>query len=262
MDRIREFIVKRIKEAGLTMAEISRQMNRNPAYIQQFLSRETPKELEEEDRLVLARILGVDANQLKGPGRPRKWSRTVPLRPIKNLDLEIATRHLRKAKNIDEVATLLKTLRLHSDALLSADSNVPYYFSVPLPSGGIKIASYARFRAPKLLTTLLSEHSYFLLISDDILPDLRRGAIAFVDPSITPDAGMICILRKRSSENGGEAYIRQILEVTEEHFRVSAKEVVKASKNSVNGLRQPFEDFSQEEWRADIVIGNLFPPVT
>jgi hypothetical protein len=76
---VRQKIAQRLSElkvtTGLTMAEVSRQLERNPAYLQQFISRGVPSELEERDRQKLALILQVNPEELRGPGRTRKWSR-------------------------------------------------------------------------------------------------------------------------------------------------------------------------------------------
>src|SRR3954468_21636596 len=70
---IRTLIQERIEALkaaeGLTMADVSRQLGRNPTYLQQFISKGVPKELDENDRRLLATILKVPQDRL---GRPRK----------------------------------------------------------------------------------------------------------------------------------------------------------------------------------------------
>jgi hypothetical protein len=56
-----------IAERGENYADLSRLLNRNPAYIQQFIKRGTPRKLDEEDRRVLARYFGVAEEILGGP---------------------------------------------------------------------------------------------------------------------------------------------------------------------------------------------------
>ncbi|WP_242129199.1 S24 family peptidase [Sphingobium sp. Sx8-8] len=55
-----------IAERGENYADLSRLLNRNPAYIQQFIKRGTPRKLDEEDRRVLARYFGVAEEMLGG----------------------------------------------------------------------------------------------------------------------------------------------------------------------------------------------------
>jgi hypothetical protein len=63
-----------IRERGETYGGISRLIGRNPAYIQQFVKRGSPRKLDEADRRLLARYFGVEERLLGGesgaPGAP------------------------------------------------------------------------------------------------------------------------------------------------------------------------------------------------
>jgi hypothetical protein len=59
-----------IVERGENYADLSRLIGRNPAYIQQFIKRGTPRKLDEEDRRVLARYFGVPEQMLGGVASP------------------------------------------------------------------------------------------------------------------------------------------------------------------------------------------------
>ncbi|HEX8238841.1 MAG TPA: S24 family peptidase [Allosphingosinicella sp.] len=60
-----------LKERGEDFAGLSRLIGKNPAYIQQFIKRGTPRKLDEDDRRTIARYLGVSETLLGGPaGRP------------------------------------------------------------------------------------------------------------------------------------------------------------------------------------------------
>lgn len=65
-----------IAERGENYADLSRLIGRNPAYIQQFIKRGTPRKLDEADRHVLARYFGVAEQMLGGSAAPV----TVPAR--------------------------------------------------------------------------------------------------------------------------------------------------------------------------------------
>jgi phage repressor protein C with HTH and peptisase S24 domain len=54
-------------ERGEDFASLSRMIGRNPAYIQQFIRRGTPRRLGEEERRTLARYFGVSESLLRGP---------------------------------------------------------------------------------------------------------------------------------------------------------------------------------------------------
>jgi hypothetical protein len=56
-----------IEERGEDYAGLSRLIGRNPAYIQQYIKRGSPRRLAEQDRRLLARYFGVDEALLGGP---------------------------------------------------------------------------------------------------------------------------------------------------------------------------------------------------
>ena len=56
-----------IVEHGENYADLSRLIGRNPAYIQQFIKRGTPRKLDEADRRILARYFGVAETMLGSP---------------------------------------------------------------------------------------------------------------------------------------------------------------------------------------------------
>jgi hypothetical protein len=59
-----------IRDRGEDYASLSRLLGRNPAYIQQFIRRGTPKKLDENDRRTLARYFRVEESVLGGPPPP------------------------------------------------------------------------------------------------------------------------------------------------------------------------------------------------
>ena len=66
-------------ERGEDFAGLSRLLGRNPAYIQQYIRRGTPKRLKEEERRKLARYFRVPESLLGGPaGQPEDGMIAVP----------------------------------------------------------------------------------------------------------------------------------------------------------------------------------------
>lgn len=66
MQDSRAVLERLIRERREDYVGLSRLIGRNPAYIQQFIKRGTPKKLDEEDRRTLARYFGVDESWLGG----------------------------------------------------------------------------------------------------------------------------------------------------------------------------------------------------
>lgn len=66
----RSALERLIRERGEDYAGLSRLIGRNPAYIQQYIKRGSPRRLGEDDRRLLARYLGVDEAVLGGAPAP------------------------------------------------------------------------------------------------------------------------------------------------------------------------------------------------
>jgi phage repressor protein C with HTH and peptisase S24 domain len=69
MDDARRALDDLIQKRGCNYSEISRLLGRNAAYIQQYIRRGSPRQLDDQDRSVLARFFGVDEKVLGGPVR-------------------------------------------------------------------------------------------------------------------------------------------------------------------------------------------------
>lgn len=62
--QVRETLRHLATDRGVSLAELSRMIRRNNAYLQQFVSRGTPVWLPEDERLLLARFFDVDERLL------------------------------------------------------------------------------------------------------------------------------------------------------------------------------------------------------
>jgi phage repressor protein C with HTH and peptisase S24 domain len=65
LDGPRRLVAERIAELGLDMANLSRELGHNHAYLQQYVRYAIPTQLKEDDRHRLAALLGVDQRALK-----------------------------------------------------------------------------------------------------------------------------------------------------------------------------------------------------
>jgi len=91
MDDARRALDELIQKRGCNYSEISRLLGRNAAYIQQFIRRGSPKQLDEQDRAVLARFFGVDERVLGAPAR--RAGPVVELALVPILDVEASAGH-------------------------------------------------------------------------------------------------------------------------------------------------------------------------
>ena len=58
MDDARRALDELIQQRGVNYSSVSRLLGRNAAYIQQYIRRGSPRQLDEQDRSVLARFFG------------------------------------------------------------------------------------------------------------------------------------------------------------------------------------------------------------
>jgi phage repressor protein C with HTH and peptisase S24 domain len=63
----RVLLERLVRERGEDYAGLSRLLGRNPAYVQQYIKRGTPRRLAEQDRRLLARYFAIDEALLGGP---------------------------------------------------------------------------------------------------------------------------------------------------------------------------------------------------
>jgi hypothetical protein len=78
-DEARAALARLIAEKGEDFAGLSRLIGRNPAYVQQYIRRGTPRRLDERDRRLLARYFGVDETVLGAPGAAPARGALVPV---------------------------------------------------------------------------------------------------------------------------------------------------------------------------------------
>lgn len=79
-----------VRERGEDYSALSRLVGRNPAYIQQFIKRGSPRRLGERERAILARYFGIDEALLGAPARTADVSAARGLRVIPRLDVGAA----------------------------------------------------------------------------------------------------------------------------------------------------------------------------
>jgi phage repressor protein C with HTH and peptisase S24 domain len=91
MDQARENLDRLIQERGVNYSSVSRLLGRNAAYIQQYIRRGSPRELDEKDRLVLSRFFGVDEKVLGAP--TRREGPVVQLVQVPILDVDASAGH-------------------------------------------------------------------------------------------------------------------------------------------------------------------------
>lgn len=81
-------LARLVRERGDDFANLSRLLGRNPAYVQQFVRRGTPRRLAEEDRRRLAEYFSVDEALLGAPPPSRRTGRpSAAMVSVRALDI-------------------------------------------------------------------------------------------------------------------------------------------------------------------------------
>jgi phage repressor protein C with HTH and peptisase S24 domain/lambda repressor-like predicted transcriptional regulator len=82
-DPARRLVAAKIKEHGLDMARLSREIGMNQTYVQQYLTKGSPKWLPEIQRGKLARLLDIDEQMLRPPDQGEfPQGRTIQSSPL------------------------------------------------------------------------------------------------------------------------------------------------------------------------------------
>jgi phage repressor protein C with HTH and peptisase S24 domain len=67
MKASRDRLLALAEERGISLSALSRMIDKNPSYLQQFVRKGSPRKLEESDRAMLARFFGVAESELGAP---------------------------------------------------------------------------------------------------------------------------------------------------------------------------------------------------
>ena len=213
---VRKLILDRLNDLGLNMAEVSKQIGRNETYLQQFLKRGSPKELHERERVLLAEILRVSENELRGPSSP------LPKRSY-----EKRTEHSSQssiAGNATSPYTNLTPDKLVPSAeLFGARMDLPIFGTAQGGQDGALILSDRAVdwqARPAVLLRVLD--GYGMIVSgDSMAPEHKSGSVALVNPHLPPRIGDSCVFRSGEQPDGTRrAMIKEYRGQTETHWKV------------------------------------------
>jgi len=170
----RVFLATLIEDREIDMSTLSREIGRNPAFIQQFLNRGVPRHLKETDRQRLADILGVDEVSLGAP--VRSFQERAPEHPP-----TIGSETGRRGIPDDAIPEVLVTGGLGPGTL-----------SIVTQEAGSNGHTYAAeelrdwWRLPpwllrSQLNAKASSVACFPVAGDSMMPTIRNGDVVFVD---------------------------------------------------------------------------------
>lgn len=214
-ERVRKLVRQRIADLRLSLSEVSTQIGRNHAYLQQFLERGIPRTLPERIRPALASILQVNENDLRDDAA----GTTIALRPGRTRSKIITT------------------------AEAGLDRELPVYASAQGGPDGMSVTTEPIdwVPRPRPLQHVAKAYAVYV-VGDSMDPAYRHGDMAFIHPSLPLLRGSDVMLVRE--ENGQMvAMIKHLVSWTGRHWRVK----------QFNPVRE-FQ-LSRQEWqRASIVV--------
>jgi phage repressor protein C with HTH and peptisase S24 domain len=77
LDPVRRLIRDRAEARGTDLKTLSLQLDKNPTYLHQFITKGSPRKLDGDDRKKLAALLGLDEAALKPGGSVREFSASI-----------------------------------------------------------------------------------------------------------------------------------------------------------------------------------------
>jgi len=183
MDPVRQRLVEMIDARGTTLAEVSRAIGKNHAYLQQFVKRETPRKLPEDVRKALARHFRVAESEFADTTSPRIVTPLPQLRP--------------------------ETL---------GRKDLPVYASAQGGADGEILIGYEPIEwreRPSILEGVSDAYAMYV-VNDSMEPRYRQGDLLLIHPRRPVRQGCDVLLVKVNTNSEHHAMIKQLVRRTSE----------------------------------------------
>lgn len=241
MDLVRKLILEKLSELGLGMAEVSLLLDRNETYLQQFLKKGSPRELRERERMLLAEILKVSENELRGPSAPLP-KRAYEKHATRESLIDVAPRP--NHTTIVEGAAP----RTIPSASLFGDVDLPVFGSAQGGDGALIITDRPVDWVARPSVLLRVADGYGMIVTGDSMdPALKTGSTALINPHLPPRVGDLCLFRSHH-DGTDHAKVKEFRGETETSWKVREY--------------TPPRDFSlkKSEWqdRPQRIVGSYF----
>lgn len=186
MDPPRKFLVDILSQrADLDLKNLSLAIGRNPAYLQQYLMRGSPRELPEMVRQALAPLLGCAADDLRSTAVP-----AGDQRPVTQMRAE-------------------------------ERGDLPVYASVEGGAGAIVITNEPidYVRRPEPLGSVRNGYACYV-IGDSMSPAYEQGDLLLIHPARPVRPGDDCVFVRDQGDGSQQALVKRLLRIAPEKWRV------------------------------------------
>lgn len=202
MDAVRKLILEKMHEKRLTMSGVSKMLGMNHAYMQQFLKRGVPEELDEKERRKLSEILELPEDELRGP------SDALPKREYVKSNQSVANPSLPTIKS-SSGHNLIDTIR--PAAQLYVDRDLPVFGTAQGGHGELIVTARAIDWMARPASLLRVEEAYGMIVTGDLMsPKIENGDIVQVNPHLPPRNGATCIFRRKMEDGTEHAIVRYL----------------------------------------------------
>jgi len=191
MDSARQTIAAAV-EAGRNLAELSKAVGKNHAYLQQFLHRGSPRKLPEDVRRALAEVLGIPEAALRSDGQ------SAP-------------------------ADVIRKPKITPGADLVGDRDFPIYGAAAGGAAGHLIIDFnpiQHVRRPAILEGV--RNAYGIRVDgESMVPAFRPGDIALIHPHLLPETDTDVVLFDHDPKTGdAEALIKHLTGFTDKLWKL------------------------------------------
>ncbi len=213
---MRKLIQERLLDLGLTMSEASQKIGRTHSYLQQFLKRGVPRELKERDRELLAEVLKVSPEKLRGS------SPALPKRDYsKNNSAPRADVMSHSERNAVVSDTVQNPAVVPGAGLVGEALDFPVFGTAEGGGGALIISNAAveyMFRPEPLRRV---REGYGIIVSgESMAPKVQSGSTMLVNPHIPPRAEDVCIFRKSADDGTVHMIVKELVNYTDTIWRV------------------------------------------
>jgi phage repressor protein C with HTH and peptisase S24 domain len=243
MDVVRKLILEKLAEKRLSMKEASLRIGRSHSYIQQYLKRGVPAQLDEDVRAPLAELLGISEHDLRGP------SSKLPKREY----VKAAATSRESLIETPEPTTLVSdnqqnTPAVRSGASLVGEKDLPVFGTAQGGSGALIVTDQPVDWVVRPDPLLRVRDGYGMIVTgDSMAPAHKHGSIALVNPHLPYRSGDTCIFRNHADDGEVQAIIKELRRFTDAAWHVRQY--------------NPPKDYvlKRSEWQVcHVTVGNFF----
>lgn len=184
MDAVRQLILDRAAELKRPLSDISKNINKNHAYLQQFIKRGIPMELPEKVRSALAKEIGVQEDRLRSREKSPSSVTNEPQSKVVNNGGRVT------------YPDTTKTSPIIPGSQLIGERDLPVFATSQGGKGAIVLSSDPVDWVARPEPLARVKDGYGVIITEDSMsPEFRSGDIALVNPHLPCRTGDTCVFR-------------------------------------------------------------------